>query len=183
MLAAILLVGLGVAVYALTRGASRPAVPGPQVVAVPPPQAPAQPPESPKPAPGSLAAPAAPLPLPPYPVGLKAKFQGYWITFRKAWQDGQGGWHYEVDIATWAVQVATNKAVSAQFIRDTIANQMKQHLAPDQAFPSGIEVWYGRKGGMIESVFRNSDGLWVYRLKGWPNAVTQGQLLDELVKA
>lgn len=140
-------------------------------------------PESPKPAPKSLAAPAAPLPLPRYPVGLEVRFDGKKAVIKKAWQDGQGGWHFLVDIDAGLFFKVKDKAVSEQFMRDTISNALKQKLDPEQAFPLGVEIYRNGRGGLIEAVSRSPEGLYVYRVKGWPDIVTQGKLLDELVKA
>ena len=141
--------------------------------------------ESPKPSPKSLAAPAAPLPLPRYPVGLEVRFSGNTAKVKKAWQDSQGGWHFEIDLKTsmpLGFGSVKNKAVSEQFLRDAVANQLKQPLAPDQAFPLGVEVYRNGRGGLIEAVNRSPEGIFVYRVKGWDGPVTQGKLLDELVK-
>jgi len=198
MLIAILLVGLGVAAYAMTRGASAPSVPEPvapvapvakpaRVVAPVPVAKPAPTKaESPRPSPRSLAAPAAPLPLPRYPVGLELRFAGKRAVVKKAWQDGQGGWHFLVDVDAgmpFGIGNMKDKAVSEQFVRDTLANQLKQTLAPDQAFPSGVEVYRNRKGGLIEKAEKLGAGIWVYTVRGWGAPITQGQLLDQLVKA
>ena len=183
----LIIIGLGVVAYALTRSLGTP-VAAPEVVAPAPSPSPAPMPraESPKPSPKSLAAPAAPLPLPRYPVGLEMRFQGKKATIKKAWQDGQSGWHFLVDVDAGmplGIGNMKDKAVSEQFVRDTLANQLKQTLAPDQAFPLGVEVYRGGKGGLIEAVSRSPEGLFVYRVRGWDSLVTQGKLLDELVKA
>ena len=125
--------------------------------------------------------------LPRYPVGLEAKFNGKKAVVKQAWQDGQGGWHFKLDIDAgmpFGIGNMKDKAVSEQFLRDTLANQLKQPLAPDQAFPQGVEVYRKGKGGLIQSASKNADGLWVYNIKGWgTEPITQGKLLDELVKA
>jgi hypothetical protein len=187
---ALLFIGLGVVAYALTRDKYAPTQRGSVVSPAPAPldkpapavMTPTRSPESPKPAPKSLAAPAAPLPLPRYPVGLEMRFDGKKATVKKAWQDGQGGWHFLVDIDAGFFLKIKDKAVSEQFIRDTLSAQLKQTLGPEQAFPLGVEVYRNGKGGMIEAVSRNPEGIYVYRVKGWENLVTQGQFLDELVK-
>jgi hypothetical protein len=178
----LLLIGLGIVAYALTqRVVAAPGQPA-RVVKAEPVMTPTRSPESPKPAPKSLAAPAAPLPLPRYPVGLIVKFDGKQATIKKAWQDGVGGWHFLVDINAGLFFNVKDKAVSEQFMRDTISNALKQPLAPDQAFPLGVEVYRNGRGGLIEAVSRSPEGLFVYRVKGWDGLVTQGKLLDELVK-
>ena len=178
----LIIIGLGIVAYALTRSLGTP-VAAPEVVAPSPSPAPMPKAESPKPSPKSLAAPAAPLPLPRYPVGLIVKFDGKKATIKAAWQDGQGGWHFKVDIDAGLFFKVKDKAVSEQFMRDTISNALKQPLAADQAFPLGVEVYRNGKGGLIEAVSRSPEGLFVYRVRGWDSLVTQGALLDELVKA
>jgi len=185
---ALLLVGLGLVAYTVTREKYAPIQRGSVVAPSPAPLpaaviAPTRSPESPKPAPKSLATPAAPLPLPRYPVGLEVRFAGKKAVIKKAWQDGQGGWHFHVDIDAGLFFKVKDKAVSEQYMRDTISAALKQPLAPEQAFPLGVEVYRNGKGGLIEAVSRNPEGLYVYRVKGWPDLVTQGRLLDELVQA
>jgi hypothetical protein len=190
MLAAIIVITVGLVAYALTKDTSA-KIPEPKTVQealthASPTPAPMPKAESPKPSPRSLAAPAAPLSLPRYPVGLELRFAGKRAVVKKAWQDGQGGWHFLVDVDAgmpFGIGNMKDKAVSEQFVRDVLANQLKQTLAPDQAFPAKVEVYRNGKGGLIESVSKSPEGLWLYAVRGRGAPVSQGKLLDELVSA
>lgn len=150
----------------------------------PPPETMAPTPPKPEPAPAAppkLTLVPAALPTPMYPAGLQAKLGKVTVTLTKAWLDGQGGAHYEVDIKGTPLGLydTTGKAVSEKYLRDTLAKQVKQPLAGDQVFPVGIEVYRGGQGGVIETAEQHN-GEWTYRIKGWSTPTPQAQLLSIL---
>ena len=126
---------------------------------------------------------------PMYPKGLTAKFSGNTAVIKNAWQDGQGNWHYKIDLdhpLPWPLKPYTlkDKEVSEVYLRQQLAEQGHITLQPGQAYAQGVEV-YGanRQGGYIQKAEKNAAGEWVYTLQGWGNPVTQRELLGILTRA
>jgi hypothetical protein len=123
---------------------------------------------------------------PMYPVGLEAKFSGKAARIKKAWQDGQGNWHYVVDLETglpWPANKLKDKQISEVALRQQLAERGGIYLQPGQAYGQGIEIYRNGQGGYIEKAEKNSTGHWLYTVRGWPNPVTQNEILGILTRA
>lgn len=135
-------------------------------------------PASSKSAPVAPTTPRAPL----YPVGLQAKLGSKTATILKAWLDGQGGAHYTVKVDGVPLLGSLTRDTSEDKLRQTLAKEVGQPLAPRQAFPLGLELYRNGQGGLIERVEPRGN-TFAYTFRGWPNPVTQAELFMILGRA
>jgi len=123
---------------------------------------------------------------PMYPVGLQAKFSGNVAVIKKAWQDGQGNWHYKIDLdhplLIGSIKLR-DKEVSEVYLRQQLAEQGHITLQPGQAYAQGIEIYRNGQGGLVMRAEKNQTGHWLYTMRGWSNPVTQNELLGILTRA
>ena len=124
----------------------------------------------------AIAATLARGPVPPYPQGMVAKFGKREATILRAWQDGQGGWHFKIDLKSGEFLNLGSDVydVNEATLREHLQKELGA-MAPGQLYPSGIYVMNQGKGGVIERVERNGDQF-QYHLRGWPQPVSQADL-------
>jgi len=123
-------------------------------------------------------------PTPWYMPGLEAKFGSKQAKVLRAWQGGNGVWFYAVD-AKLGMPFGLGDGehtLSQVELREKLAGELGT-LMPQQAFPRGVTIFRGGKGGFVVSATVNAQGEYVYQLQGWPNAVTQTELLAILRQA
>jgi len=123
---------------------------------------------------------------PMYPEGLQAKFDGKSAIIKKAWQDGQGNWHYMIDLETglpWPANKLKDKAISEVELRKQVSERGGIVLKPGQFYGSGLEVYRNGQGGYIEKAEKNASGDWIYSIRNWGSPVSQRELLGILVRA
>jgi hypothetical protein len=127
---------------------------------------------------------AAKRPKPLYPVGLQVQFGKRKATITEAHQDAQGAWHYTIALLAGEFLGLGDGSyqVSEADMRAKVAGEVGQQLAPGQAFPQGVAVYRNGQGGMVSKVAQDAAGAWQYTIAGWPNTVTQEQLLAILRK-
>ena len=126
--------------------------------------------------------PAKPQPI--YPIGLEASFGGKWVKILNAWQDAGGRWFYQVDAKLGLPfgMADGEHTLSQDDIRAKLIDALGA-MAPTQAYPRGISIFRNGKGGLVESAAPGPAGEYVYNLRGWPNAVGEGQMLAILRQA
>lgn len=124
----------------------------------------------------AIAATLARGPQSPYPQGLVAKFGKREATILRTWQDGQGGWHFKIDLKSGEFLNLGSGVydVSEATLREHLQKELGA-MAPGQLYPQGIYVMNQGKGGVIERVERNGDRF-QYHLRGWPQPVAQADL-------
>ena len=119
-----------------------------------------------------------------YMPGLQAKFGKITANITEAHQDAQGAWHYTTVLSGTPFGLKDGSYPSSETdLRQQLSQRLNQPLAQGQAYPAGLEVYRGGQGGLVQSVMRNAAGEFVYQMRGWPNTVTQAELLGVLSRA
>jgi len=121
---------------------------------------------------------------PMYPVGLDIRFGKRQATITEAHQDAQGAWHYTANVNSgeWRNIGGGKKQFSESWVRDAVQKEVGV-LQPGQAFTTGVSVYRNGQGGEILKAEKNPTGHWLYTMRGWPNPVTQNELLGILTRA
>jgi len=119
-----------------------------------------------------------------YMPGLQAKFGKITANITEAHQDAQGAWHYTTVLSGTPFGLKDGTYPSSETdLRQQLSERLNQPLAVGQAYPAGLEVYRRGQGGVVQNVTKNAAGEFVYQIQGWPNAVTQSELLGILARA
>ena len=129
------------------------------------------------------AVPTTPQPL--YQVGLEVRFGKRKAKITAAQQDAQGVWQYTAYVESGELFGIGTK--SYNFNEAQLRQAMQKEVGvirPGQFAVAGVTVYRNGQGGTIVAVSNpGASGEFVYTIQGWPNAVTQSELLSILRRA
>ena len=127
--------------------------------------------------------PAVPQPL--YQVGLEVRFGKRKAKITAAQQDAQGVWQYTAYVESGELFGIGTK--SYNFNEAQLRQAMQKEVGvirPGQFAVAGVTVYRNSQGGTIMAVSQpGASGEFVYTIQGWPNPVSQSELLAILRRA